>query len=210
MNWKADAFHLFLSHVSADRQLAFDLSTILFGSFGIECFVAHADIETSADWQNEIESALRIMDAMLALITTGFSASPWCNQELGWALGTGRLVLSVLVNEPPCGFVARSQGVPAQDRKIIEIADRVFSALATNDLTAEAMGVVTARRFRNATSWESIRDDIAPQIRRCKKLNDLALDQIEAAFREAYHVKTSRYVGDIKRLLLSKGRIVEE
>ena len=209
MYWKADSFRLFLSHVSADRQLAFDLAKHLDEAYGIECFVAHADIEPSTDWQKEIESALGSMNAMLALFTKGFSESYWCNQEVGWALGSGRLVVSVMVNETPRGFVARPQGVQGLDRNILLIAVRVFNTLASNDLTTEAVGVVAARRFRNATSWESIRDYLAPQLRRCKKLNDLALDQIEAGFRETSHVRTSRYVDDISRMLRSKGRNVD-
>src|SRR5207244_1128557 len=99
--WQSDYFRLFISHVSASHMLASQVAVILRDRCGIDAFVAHADIEPSADWQNEIEAAPNSMDALLALLMPGFSTSLWCNQEVGWALGRGCLAISVRIGEDP-------------------------------------------------------------------------------------------------------------
>src|SRR5262249_20333991 len=161
-----------------------------------------------SDWQNEIEAALSSMDALLALLTPGFAASLWCNQEVGWALGRGSLAVSIMCGEPPRGFVGRAQGVQGNDRNVGIIADRVFGVLAGHSLTAEGMGVVAAQRLRAADSWESIRYFLAPDLLRCT-FSDVALDILADAFQHTYHVQSSRFLGTIKEQVRQSGRNVD-
>lgn len=189
MAWEADHFRLFISHVSASHVATSQLATFLRDRYGIDGFVAHADIEPSADWQNEIEASLRTMDALLAYLTPGFAASWWCNQEVGWALGRGSLALSVRLGEDPRGFAGRFQAVPGGDGNPVGIAERVFSALAANQATAARIGVTTSLLLRRTSSWEQIRDYIAPALDRVAVFTDEALDNLLAAFNECYHVR---------------------
>lgn len=105
--WRPGAFRLFLSHVSAHKALVSKLKTEL-SNVGISAFVAHEDIEPSAEWQAQIEVALRSMHAMAALITPDFHTSKWTDQEVGFALGRGTLVI-------PVRFANRPIRVPRQD-----------------------------------------------------------------------------------------------
>jgi hypothetical protein len=86
--WPRDHFRLFLSHVSSFKIPTADLRKELL-DFNVAGFVAHEDIEPSAEWQREIERALGEMDALVALLTTGFTESRWTSQEVGWAFGRG-------------------------------------------------------------------------------------------------------------------------
>jgi hypothetical protein len=82
--WRTGMFRVFLTHLAAHRRLAADLQTALL-EFGISAFVAHNDIEPTLEWQGEIETALATCDALVALLHPKFNASPWTDQEIGFA-----------------------------------------------------------------------------------------------------------------------------
>lgn len=108
--FQKDSFRLFISHKDDNKKFANELKKAL-EVFGISSFVAHEDIEPSTEWQNEIEKALFSMDSLLALLSTGFSASVWTNQEVGVAFGRGIFILSVKAGEDPKGFVGKFQAL---------------------------------------------------------------------------------------------------
>jgi hypothetical protein len=208
MAWESGYFRLFISHVSAYHVEASQIATWLRDKFGIHGFVAHVDINPSADWQNEIENSLRTMDALVALLTPGFSASLWCNQEVGWALGQQTLAVSVRLGEDPRGFAGRFQAIPGGDGNPFGTADRVFSTLAANPATAARVGVAVSAYLRRADSWEQIKDYIAPALNRVTQFTPEALDNLQAAFHERDHVRTSWHMGNVRSLLANNGRQV--
>ena len=207
MAWKPNYFRLFISHISDSHVVASQVATVLHERYGIHGFVAHVDIEPSADWQNEIQESLRTMDALLALLTPGFSGSLWCNQEVGWALGQQSLSISVRLGEDPRGFVGRFQAIPGGDGNVSLIAERVFTTLATNPATAARVGVSTSKFLQRAESWEQIRNRIVPALDQVTEFTPDALDHLQAAFGD-YHVRTSRFLGSIRKLLADNGRQV--
>ena len=69
---KFKRFRLFISHVSAKKEVASELSQAL-KRFGIDGFVAHEDITPTVDWQVEIEKRLGLCDALAALLHEGFA-----------------------------------------------------------------------------------------------------------------------------------------
>src|SRR5208283_2782050 len=90
--WAPGHFRLFVTHVSAAKRGAHSIKAAL-AEYQIAAFVAHDDIEPTREWQAEIESALRTMDALTAIITPDFISSRWCDQEVGIAIGRGKLVV---------------------------------------------------------------------------------------------------------------------
>jgi hypothetical protein len=54
--WTADSLKLFISHVAAKKEIALKLKDNL-AEYSISAFVAHSDVERSAEWQTEIENA---------------------------------------------------------------------------------------------------------------------------------------------------------
>lgn len=77
-------FNVFISHKTESRGLASSLKEGL-ALYGVNCFVAHQDIEPSLEWVKEIEKALRTMDYFLMLVKDNFFDSVWTNQESGYA-----------------------------------------------------------------------------------------------------------------------------
>lgn len=108
--WGDEGFRLFLSHKTEVKQNTAKLKQDL-KFYGVSCFVAHEDILPTQEWQNEIESALCSMDALVALMTEGFHDSLWTDQEVGFAFGRGVPILSVRLGKDPYGFIGKFQAL---------------------------------------------------------------------------------------------------
>ncbi len=210
MDWREDYFRLFISHVATTKKLVSDVAIILEANYGIHGFVAHADIQPSADWQNDIESALVAMDSLLAFFSPGFSTSEWCNQEVGWALGQDTPIITLRADEDPSGFVGRFQAIPLKSNEPREISKSIFQLLASNHLTAEKISLATSKRLLNANQWEDIRFRIVPCIEELTKFPDQSLNDFEAAFRDNEYIYTSYYVDSVKAILRKHGRSIPD
>ena len=136
--FQKDSFRIFISHKDDNKKFANELKKAL-EVFGISSFVAHEDIEPSTEWQKEIENALFLMDSLLALLSTGFSASVWTNQEVGVAFGRGVFILSVKAGEDPKGFVGKFQALRPKSDDINDLALRIAGQLIKNPKTSDKM-----------------------------------------------------------------------
>ncbi|MBS0240946.1 MAG: toll/interleukin-1 receptor domain-containing protein [Proteobacteria bacterium] len=135
--WVDDSkFRLFISHVSARKDIATRLRACL-EPFHISGFVAHEDILPTVHWEAEIQRALHMMDAFLAIHTDGFSKSVWTQQEIGFAVARGVRIISFKMGEDPTGFISKQQALPRLNRNAEQIAVEVRDILAGDDLTKE-------------------------------------------------------------------------
>jgi len=132
--WPEGRFRLFLSHLAKHKADVSKLKDEL-ELFGIAAFVAHEAIQPSLEWQREIELALRSMHGLLALITPDFHASSWTDQEIGWALGRGVLVVPVRLGADPYGFAGKVQGISGSLDLPKALAKAVFETLLANSQT---------------------------------------------------------------------------
>jgi hypothetical protein len=125
--------------------------------WGVDGFVAHEDIEPTAEWKDVIEAALHSCDAMCALLTADFPKSPWCDQECGVVTARGIVIVPVDLGKKPYGFVNKFQALPVPSgRQRIEVADDVFMALAKNRLTRTAMTPRLVRRLEVGEYAEAV------------------------------------------------------
>ena len=108
--WDDDCFRVFLGHKAEVKEQAAVLKQGL-RVFGVSCFVAHDDIHPTKEWQDEIESALFSMDALVALMTEGFHESDWTDQEVGVAFGREVPIIAVKFGRDPYGFVGKFQAL---------------------------------------------------------------------------------------------------
>lgn len=132
--WNPGYFRLFLSHLSAFKKSTSMLQAAL-KKYGISSFVAHEDIEPSKEWQEEIESALHTMDALVAVLMPGFKESNWCDQEVGVAFGRNVLIIPVMKELNPYGFIGKFQGIQAVGKTIGQVAEEIFQVLIKNPKT---------------------------------------------------------------------------
>ena len=151
--WAAGHFRAFISHASEKKERAHLLKAALADS-QIAAFVAHDDVEPTKEWQAEIETALRTMDALVAIVSPAFLISKWCDQEVGVALGRGKLVLPLCAGADPHGFMGKLQGLQTRTLAVRAIADRVTEIMVQNNQSAPRMTEALVARMVNSTGWE--------------------------------------------------------
>jgi hypothetical protein len=154
--WTADRFRLFVSHTSA-HSADVGFLKLLLGSYWIDAFVAHEDIEPTRDWQGVIESALDTCEALLAWLTEDFHQSLWTDQEVGFCVHRSVLVIPVRRGLDPYGFIGKYQGVAGSGKDLLAIAEEVRLLLATHELTGTRMAARTVQSFAHVDSFKDAR-----------------------------------------------------
>lgn len=147
--WGSNRPRVFLSHRAEEKRMATGLKTEI-ENLGASAFVAHEDIEPTKEWQTEIERALGTMDVLVAMVTEGFHASHWANQEIGVAIGRGIPVISIRLGEDPAGFIAKHQALPGDPKNL----NRTASALLARML--ENLGLERLILPALLTRWEQV------------------------------------------------------
>jgi hypothetical protein len=187
--WLPGMLRLFLSHVSA-HKVAVSRLKWEFGKFGISSFVAHEDIEPNLEWQREIELALRSMHAFVALLTPDFHDSKWTDQEVGFALGKGVLVIPVRLGLDPYGFIGKLQGSRGQLDAPDKIASGVVDLLLKNKTTAGTMREALVVGLEKSPSFAASKE-IAGKMEDLKYFTSEQLARMEAACKDNFQVKQS-------------------
>jgi hypothetical protein len=150
--WEAGKFKLFLSHLAAHRSWVGELQVCLL-RFGISSFVAHNDIEPTAEWLTQIETALTSCEGLVALLHKDFHASRWTDQEIGFAMGRGVPVFSIRLGEDPYGFIGRFQAFQGVSKTPAALAAELFDCYRKNKQTQKRMSEVLIRLFENSSSF---------------------------------------------------------
>ena len=152
--WQPGFFRLFITHVAASKAEAHQLKEV-FAQYQIAAFVAHDDIEPTKEWQAEIERALRTMDALVAIISPGFLASRWCDQEVGIAIGRGKLIIPLRAGADPHGFLGKYQGLQAAGVDTRAVAAKIVEILIQNPLSAQRMAEALVDRLVSSWSYDT-------------------------------------------------------
>lgn len=180
--WKEGQFRVFLSHKSEVKKDTSSLKDQL-ALFGISAFVAHADINPTKAWQDEIENALASMDSFVALMTAGFHDSNWTDQEVGYAVVRGIPLIAVRLGMDPYGFIGKFQGLScswpsaaAEISKVLIKNDRMFSAYV--------------RALRECPNWDS-GNTLAKALPGIDRLNRAQIDDLVAVYNDAYELRGS-------------------
>lgn len=138
--WMPDRVRVFMSHLATHRAAVGALSDELNRS-AFSCFVAHDDIDPSREWQAVIELALDTCHVLVAYVTPGWSESRWTDQEVGWALGRGLVVIPLRVGADPYGFFGSYQAVPVgEDEKAHAVALKVTRAICIATFRRQRIG----------------------------------------------------------------------
>ncbi len=178
--WEPDHFRLFICHNSTRKDVAHLLKQEL-EKIQVSCFVAHDDIEPTREWQDEIGEALRTMDALAAILSPDFHQSNWTDQEVGFAIGTGRLVLPLRFGIDPYGFIGKFQGYQiAGAVDYPTIAVEIVKILSRNGNTALKMASALVKRFEWSQTWESAKTTMS-LLEECAVIDEALLTRIEEA-----------------------------
>ena len=188
--WNDNELRVFISHLSSNKDFAKELKANL-SKYGISSFVAHEDVEPTAEWQREIEAALGSCDVLIALLTSKFHDSKWTDQEIGIAIGRKLPVLSVRMGSDPYGFFGKYQAIPYSSPD--KLSDVLFKLLLRDSKVGERMADFTVERFVSSGLWQEAKDR-ALMLEKIERLNTSQISRIEEALvnnsqiREAYGV----------------------
>ena len=154
--WREGFYRMFISHLTIDKLSATNLKKHLV-KYGVDCFVAHEDIEPSKLWQAEIEKALASMHFLCAIITPDFYQSRWCDQEVGVALGRAIPTLSIKKGAAPHGFIEKYQAINAKSTAD-EVAKEVFKTLCKMENANQKYFMVLGKLFLNSKNTKEALD----------------------------------------------------
>jgi len=198
--WQPQEPCIFISHISVFKTEATTYQGCL-SAFGINSFVAHQDIEPTKDWQNEIEVALVTMDALLALLSPGFSESKWTDQEVGVAVGRRVPVIPVRIGLDPYGFIGKYQAVQGLSRKVSDVCDETLTLLLKKPVIEAKITEVLVRKLAGSVSWAEAKKNM-DYLERCQHLRPEMVQAIQKAVDENDQVKDAWGVPDrIKNLI---------
>ena len=204
--WAAGHFRLFVSHVGHigdARKMAHALKGAL-SSYHIAAFVAHDDIEPTKEWQAEIESALRTMDALTALVTPEFLSSRWCDQEVGIAIGRGKLVIPLRAGADPHGFLGKYQALTIiKGGAASDAALRVFEILAKNDQSRARMADALIECLRSSGTYERSKKTMS-LVERIPSLNRGQVARLVQTIDENSQIKDAYGVPERIKALVSR------
>ena len=158
--WTDSCLRLFVSHLTQHQQVAADLKSFLL-TYGVDAFVAHADIKPSIEWRNEIELALSTCDVLIAMLHEGFNKSEWTDQEVGFAIGRRLPVLSIQFNQPPYGFIGRFQAFNGNGKSPAALAKEVFDMLCADERTRDKVAESVIAQFESSGSFKDAKFNIS-------------------------------------------------
>jgi hypothetical protein len=160
--WQKDHFRLFFSHTHPNKKLAGEIRADLLGK-GIDLFVAHEMIEPTKEWMEEISVALATCDAMVALLTSDFADSAYCDQELGFALSRDVLIIPIRHGADPHGFISKFQALPGDTSQLAShnLARAIFEVLVASPKTAAKLAPAIAQRYSEAHSYDDARANLS-------------------------------------------------
>jgi len=150
--WTKGQLRLFVTHLAEHRALAAELQESL-SHYGISAFVAHNDIEPTAEWQTQIETALGTCDALIALLHPSFHESKWTDQEIGYAMGRGVPVFSVRFGQDPYGFIGRFQAFNGSGKSAEALAHELFLVYLTHKQTERVIASALISLFERSSSF---------------------------------------------------------
>lgn len=136
--WSGDSFRLFLTHLAREKSFVAGVQTVLEWE-GIDSFVAHNDIEPSAEWVRSIDMALWTCDALAAFLHEGFGESAWCDQEVGFVFGRRKPLIPVAIDVMPYGFLGQFQALLCKGQTPQVVGRQIVNTLLNRSDTREAI-----------------------------------------------------------------------
>jgi len=166
--------HIFISHVIQNKELAEEFKEEL-ENYGISCFVAHVDINPSDEWIKEIESNLKNCHALISILTGKYKESLWTDQEAGYALGLGKLIIPMDYSEVPYGLLSKFQALKANGKKTCTLVAEIINLLSSKDEFSQVLSNTLIRNYERSVSYM----DADQNLSRIEKLSTLNGEQIQ-------------------------------
>lgn len=164
--WKKDYFRVFISHSSKNTHQISEYEDIMhnfinnLSYYGMDAFYSNRDIGVPENWQNVIEERLNTMDTLIAFISKNNIKSHWCDQEIGWALGRGILIIPIKLDETnPYGFINKMQAYnDGFSNKSSRLVKDIVDKLTKNKKTRDNIFKTILNKFCHSGSFNMSKD----------------------------------------------------
>lgn len=166
----------------AGEQTATELKEAL-SAVHIDAVMARHSIAPGAEWEPTIRHYLEESSALLCVATSGFSTRPWCQQEVGWALGRHAPILWIQyeAKEVPCGFLASQQAlIPDDPNNQSQVALSILEWLAENSNIRDDLADTLLDALEKAKRYDDARST-AELLAILKSLSAQEWDRVERA-----------------------------
>lgn len=201
--WRSGFFRVFISHLTENKKSATNLKSNL-ARYGIDCFVAHEDIEPSKLWQTEIEKALASMDLLCVILTPNIYQSKWCDQEVGIALGRAIPTLSIKKGADPHGFIGKYQAIKAKTTAEA-VAKDVFDTICKMENVNKKYFSILGKLFLNSKNEKEALDWLK-QINKISNFNVETIDKIASSYGANSILSTKAVTSEYNKLARKFGR----
>lgn len=199
--WTSGHFRLFLSHISAEKVFLGEVKEGL-DKWGVDGFVAHADITPSAEWMRVIERALATCDALAAFLHDGFRKSAWADQEVGFVIQRNILVIPIrFTTDDPHGFLSRYQAVTAVGQSAEALAAALVEVLL--DRENEKMAAALASRYERARSYVEAIRVVEKMERAVRRWTPGLLNRLKSAGKSNSNVRDSFKANEVAQRILA-------
>lgn len=194
--WRPGLVRLFISHRDTDKRAAKQLAASL-ERYGVSCFVAHDTITPMSEWRKEIMKGLETMEAMLVFLTDAFEASTFTNQEIGYALGASKPIISLkLESRDPPGFISHEQALRGKINDPDSCARALYPLLAKAIGNPARMNDGLVSAFASSSSFDETRDRFETMSETIDKLEEHHVSTIVSAYRTNDQLHNSIYLNN--------------
>jgi hypothetical protein len=192
--WKPDMIRVFVSHRDKYKVKARDLADAL-EPFGFSCFVAHDTITPMAEWRLEIMKGLQTMDILLIFLTDDFHDSIWTDQEVGFALGDAKPVVSVKFGtKDPQGFISHIQALKGDIDAPEKTSERLATLLAETVNLKDRVQTAVIKAFTESPDWGETTKRFNRMSQLVKVLNEKELNLVIQAFTKNDQLHSATYL----------------
>lgn len=199
--WKRGMVRLFISHKDRHKGKANALASALEG-YGISSFVAHDTIEPTREWRREIMKGLETMEAMLVFLTDDFHESPFTNQEVGYALGASKPIISLkLEKRDPPGFIGHEQALRGSINDLAACARGLYPLIGQAIGKSNRLNDGLIAAFASAANFDQARDRFDALASAIPNLQQHQLDVIVAAYKLNDQLHNSAYLNNNRERL---------
>ncbi|MBU4246309.1 toll/interleukin-1 receptor domain-containing protein [archaeon] len=164
MEHETKPLKIFLSHADRDKLLASKIKAGL-GTYGLNVFLAHEDINPTSDWSAVLIDELEMCDIFIALLTPNYKEADYPDQEAGIAYYMttkyNKVILSLSTERTPHGFLCKFQSLKIDEflldigkGKPFHFCKAVLTALYENKLCKERIKTSLIDTFCNSHSFE--------------------------------------------------------
>ncbi len=126
----------FISYEHTDVDYANRLNKIL-AKYNIAAFVAYRNTREGEPFQPDIIAALNKMTFFISIHTEAFSASAYCQQEVGFALARGVKMIQIKLGKDPDGFIKGITAIVQNAQNLDIITPRILKILAESPKTKD-------------------------------------------------------------------------